>query len=74
VLVLNKCARAGTAQQKQYYLSILLQLIQPYIHNVGMLIAIARGVYLLSPQQELTGKGNPSLGLLLGSLLQYLFR
>lgn len=72
--MLNKCARTGTAQQKQYYLSLLLQFVPQYSHNVGMLIAISRGIYLFSSVEQLSLKDNSSLALLVGQLIQYLFR
>ncbi len=49
IVILNKCLNSQPENQKQYYIMFLREMCGKYSSNIGMLIAIARGVHKYFP-------------------------
>ena len=75
VIILNKCLK-NLPQYQSHYACFLREIVSHYSNNVGMLIAIARGLYSYSSPNEYaivnSLQGVPYL--LVSSLVKYLLR
>ena len=77
VLILTKSLRTSPTKAKAFYLSFLRESIEKYSSNIGMLIAISRGIYQLSPIPELALTNERGTGVplaMIASLTNYLLR
>jgi len=45
LLILSKCLKSENASTKTYYLNFLREMAGKFSQNIGMLIAIARGIF-----------------------------
>lgn len=76
VTILNKLIKNQTKTAQHDYLVFLRTMTQNYSDNIGMLIALMRGYYTYSNEDELLISQDCSSVpfLLLGNLLSYLYR